>query len=181
MDKDDLVALSKRISYLLRHGARREGVSIDDHGWIDLDHLLDWLNYKPGSRATLDDVQIIVQGNDKQRFEIAGSKIRAVQGHSMAVDLELVPAEPPAILFHGTASRFVQAILEKGLLKMGRQHVHLSATIDQAMLVGKRHGSPVVFMIDAAAMHVDEFMFYRSKNGVWLVDEVPIKYLVLMA
>jgi len=179
MDNDRNVSLSKRMSYLLRHGAQREGVAIDEHGWMDITDLLAWLNRKPRSRFTIEDVQIVVRDNDKQRFEISGSKIRAVQGHSMAIDLDLAPAEPPATLYHGTASRFVGNILDKGLLKMQRQHVHLSSTVEQALIVGKRHGSPVVFHVNAAAMLQDGFTFYLSKNGVWLVDHVPPEYLSL--
>jgi putative RNA 2'-phosphotransferase len=175
--KIDDISLSKRISFLLRHGAVREHVPIDEQGWVFVSDLLAWLNREGNRRVDAAAIARIVETNDKQRFELAGDKIRAVQGHSIAVDPDLQPATPPAILFHGTATRFVPAILSKGLLKMGRQHVHLSATADTALLVGKRHGQPAVFQVDAAAMARDGFTFYLSKNGVWLVDHVPSTYL----
>ena len=171
------VAVSKRISYLLRHGAVRERVPIDGHGWVLVADLLEWLNRGGNPRVAEADIARVVAGNDKQRFELAGGKIRAVQGHSIAVDPGLQPATPPAVLYHGTATRFVQSILADGLLKMGRQHVHLSSTADQALTVGKRHGQPAVFRVDAAAMARDGFTFYLSRNGVWLVDRVPTAYL----
>ncbi len=171
------VAVSKRISYLLRHGAVRERVPIDEHGWVLVADLLAWLNRGGIPRVAEADIARVVAGNDKQRFELAGCKIRAVQGHSIAVDPGLQLAAPPPVLYHGTATRFVQSILADGLLKMGRQHVHLSSTADQALTVGNRHGRPAVFRVDAAAMAHDGFTFYLSKNDVWLVDGVPTAYL----
>ncbi len=176
MNVDD-IALSKRMSFLLRHGAMQEHVPIDEQGWVFVSDLLEWLNRGGNRRVDTAAIVRVVDTNDKQRFELAGDKIRAVQGHSIVVDPDLQPASPPAILYHGTATRFIPAILAKGLLKMGRQHVHLSTALDQAFVVGKRHGQPAVFLVDAAAMARDGFKFYLSKNGVWLVDHVPSTYL----
>ncbi len=175
--KTDEISLSKRMSFLLRHGAVREGVPIDEQGWVLVADLLAWLNRGGNRRVDAAAIARVVETNDKQRFELAGDKIRAVQGHSIAVDPGLQSAIPPAVLYHGTATRSVESILSKGLLKMSRQQVHLSTTADAALLVGKRHGQPAVFHIDAEAMARDGFTFYLSKNGVWLVDHVPSTYL----
>lgn len=177
---DDDIKASKRMAFLLRHGAVREHVPIDENGWVLVADLLAWLNRGAHRDVTEVDVARVVASNDKQRFELADSKIRAVQGHSIEVDPGLQPATPPAVLYHGTATRFVPSIKSKGLLKMGRQHVHLSTTADQALAVGKRHGQPAVFQVDAAAMTRDGFIFHVSKNGVWLVDHVPSSYLSMV-
>ena len=128
------------------------------------------------SRAELDEV---VARNNKQRFAFdeSGTRIRASQGHSVPVDLELEPREPPATLYHGTGASAVAAIQREGLRKMRRHHVHLSPDMATAVIVGRRHGHPVVFTIDAAAMRHDDYTFFRAENGVWLVDAVPPAYL----
>ena len=105
------------------------------------------------------------------------TKIRASQGHSVDIDLNLDPIVPPNILYHGTATRFLNSIKEKGLIKGTRQHVHLSDNVKTAITVGQRHGSPVVLAVLASEMHKAGFLFYRSDNGVWLTDNVPYKYV----
>src|SRR5262249_45035264 len=119
--------------------------------------------------------------NDKQRFSFddSGEKIRANQGHSAPVDLQLSPQTPPDVLFHGTAAHVVDQILKTGVKRMSRHHVHLSTTIETAKAVGKRHGKPIILRVDSAAMSRDGVVFYCSDNGVWLVDEVPPQYLGL--
>jgi putative RNA 2'-phosphotransferase len=131
------------------------------------------------SREELD---LVVWNCDKQRFafDVTGSRIRANEGHSTAVDLELVPVEPPVELHHGTARRFLEPILREGLRKMARHHVHLSADTGTARRVGSRHGEPVVLVVAAAAMHQDRHLFFRAANGVWLVEHVPPRYLRLL-
>ncbi|MEZ4617799.1 MAG: RNA 2'-phosphotransferase [Caldilineaceae bacterium] len=118
--------------------------------------------------------------NNKQcfRFNDDGTRIRANQGHSIAVELNLRPQVPPARLFHGTATRFLDAIQREGLQRQSRQHVHLSADEKTAHKVGQRHGKPVILTVDAAAMHADGHLFYLSDNGVWLTDHVPVHYLI---
>ena len=130
----------------------------------------------PLSRAELDEV---VRRSDKQRFSFddTGSRIRANQGHSVEVDLQLEPVAPPPVLYHGTGERSATAVSTTGLKKMSRHHVHLSTDIPTAKAVGARHGRPVIFEVDAAAMHAAGSVFYRSANGVWLVDHVPPEYL----
>jgi putative RNA 2'-phosphotransferase len=169
----DRVKLSKRLSYHLRHAPGEIGLSLEPGGWVAVDALLAALRI---TRAELDDV---VAWNPKQRFSFdeSGARIRANQGHSVNVDLQLDPAEPPAVLYHGTGARTVDVILKEGLQKMSRHHVHLSADRDTAEKVGARHGRPHVLVVDAAAMRADGFVFFRSENGVWLVDAVPPKYL----
>jgi putative RNA 2'-phosphotransferase len=133
----------------------------------------------PLTRAELEEV---VARNDKQRFAFdpTGRRIRANQGHSIPVELGLEPATPPAVLYHGTGHCAVESISRVGLSRMRRRHVHLSGDIPTARRVGARHGRPTVFAVDAAAMHQAGHTFYRSPNGVWLVDSVPPQYLHLI-
>ena len=128
----------------------------------------------------METLERIVRENNKQRYSFNGdgTKIRANQGHSIQVDVELKAAQPPKYLYHGTASRFLPAIQKEGIRKMSRQHVHLSGDFETAMAVGKRHGIPVVITIDAGAMARDGVAFYRSENGVWLCGHVEPKYFV---
>jgi putative RNA 2'-phosphotransferase len=171
----EITRISKTLSYHLRHRSDALGITLEPGGWVRVDALLAALarNGTAISRAELDEV---VARNSKQRFafDAGGERIRANQGHSVDVDLELEPVEPPAVLFHGTSRRTLDAILRDGLRKMGRHHVHLSA--DTA---GARHGAPVVLAVDAAAMHAAGHVFFLSANGVWLVDAVPPAFLRL--
>ncbi len=178
MDPQRLVKVSKYLSKHLRHQPQRLGLRLQPGGWVEIDDLLQALarNNFPLSRSELEEV---VRLNDKQRYSIddTGTRIRANQGHSVDVDLQLEPAEPPAVLFHGTGQGTVRLIQSGGLKKMGRHHVHLSPDFETAVRVGRRHGTPVVFAVDCAAMRRDGVLFYRSDNGVWLVDAVPPEYL----
>jgi putative RNA 2'-phosphotransferase len=174
----DVVRLSKRLSYVLRHAPASVGLTLDAAGWVDVDDLLAALaaNGTALTRAQLDDV---VARNDKQRFALdpTGTRIRASQGHSVPVELGHRPSEPPAELFHGTVERFLPAVLDQGLRRGNRHAVHLSADVDTARRVGRRRGRPVVLRVDAAALAADGATFTRSDNGVWLVDAVPPRYL----
>ncbi|MEU7530817.1 RNA 2'-phosphotransferase [Saccharothrix sp. NPDC042600] len=171
MDERDVVRLSKRMSKHLRHQPERLGLTLDAAGWVDLDEFVRKLG------TTHEDVREVVARNDKRRFTIAGGRIRANQGHTVAVDLDLPPAEPPAVLYHGTVARHLPDIMRDGLLPMARHDVHLSATIDTAVRVGARRGKPVVLEVDAAAMHAAGHEFRVSANGVWLTATVPPRYL----
>jgi len=135
-----------------------------------------------GHRISRDDLATIVRDDAKQRYAFSedGTRIRANQGHSIDVELGLQELTPPALLYHGTATRFREAILREGLKSMARHHVHLSADEATAIAVGKRHGKPLVFRIAAADMAAAGVKFYRSANGVWLVDSVPPQYLAEM-
>ena len=169
----DVVGVSKRLSYVLRHRPDSVGLTLDDAGWVAVDALLAAVHL---TRAQLEQV---VAGNDKRRFAFDGSgtRIRASQGHSVAVDLGYAPAAPPAELFHGTVERFLPSILAEGLRPGNRHAVHLSVDRATAEQVGARRGRPVVLRVDAAAMVHDGVVFTRSDNGVWLVDTVPPRYL----
>jgi len=178
MDETRLVRISKFLSKHLRHDPERLGLTLAEGGWVPIDELLAACTSQgfPINRAELDEV---VARSDKQRFAIdpSGTRIRANQGHSVAVDLQLEPAEPPDVLYHGTGHRVAEVIEQQGLLKMGRHHVHLSGDVPTAERVGARHGRPVVFAVDAAAIRRAGHTFYRSANGVWLVDHVPAAFL----
>jgi putative RNA 2'-phosphotransferase len=132
-----------------------------------------------GNPVARDQLERVVAENDKQRFAFDASRtrIRASQGHSVPVELDLQPAQPPDVLYHGTASRFLKSILASGLRAGNRQHVHLSGDVDTARKVGARHGFPVVLRVDTARMRADGILFYRSDNGVWLTGPVAPRYL----
>ena len=177
-DNARLVKVSRYLAKHLRHQPERLGLVLEPGGWVSVDDLLAACvaHRFPLTREELDRV---VAENDKRRysFDETGTRIRANQGHTVAVDLELVPVEPPAVLFHGTVERSVDAILADGLRPMGRHHVHLSPDIETARKVGGRRGRPVVLEVDAAAMHAAGHEFSVSDNGVWLTDEVPPDFL----
>lgn len=175
------VKTSKFLSLVLRHAPETIGLELDANGWVDVDELLAACSAN-GRRLSIDVLEEVVFTNDKQRFAFSedGRHIRANQGHSVEVDLALQPTLPPAMLFHGTATRFLDAIRAEGLRKMSRQHVHLSSTEDQARRVGARHGKPIVLTVNAQAMAAASTMFYISANGVWLTDAVPVEFLLGM-
>lgn len=173
-----LVSSSKFLSLILRHQPEAIGLSLDANGWANIDELIALANSKgrPLNRTLLDEV---VATNDKKRFIISEdcTRIRANQGHSIAVDLALQAQEPPVTLYHGTATRFLQAIRQQGLLHGSRQHVHLSMDRAVAINVGQRHGLPVVLTVMAEAMHEQGHGFYQSENGVWLTEHVPVSFI----
>jgi putative RNA 2'-phosphotransferase len=179
----DLRAMSKEISkflsYVLRHAPDSIGLNLDANGWADVDELLAKAADKAGRRIDLDTLRGVVAENDKQRFTLSedGRRVRAAQGHSVAVDLDLAPSEPPPRLYHGTATRNLDAILAEGLKPGRRLQVHLSLEPETARKVGARHGKPSVLTVDAGAMHGDGHQFFRADNGVWLTDSVPARYL----
>jgi putative RNA 2'-phosphotransferase len=171
---------SKFLSYVLRHAPEAIGLKMDERGWASVEHLLTCANAS-GRRLSRELLLDVVRTNDKQRFALSedGLSIRASQGHSVAVNLDLKAQLPPDTLFHGTARRSVTSILQDGLQPMNRQHVHLSLDYETAVKVGQRHGKPVVLKIDAKAMHEQGHVFFLSDNGVWLTEVVPVEYLVL--
>lgn len=171
---------SKFLSFVLRHKPEAIGLALDENGWADIDELINKGNTS-GEASNLDKtlIQEVVDTSDKKRFIISddGQRIRANQGHSINVDLQLKPVTPPEFLYHGTATRFLDSILKEGLKPQQRQHVHLSTDIDTATAVGQRYGKPVILTIKALLMHEQGFVFYRSENGVWLTEQVPHSYL----
>jgi len=180
MDDKRRKTISKFMSRVLRHKPQNIGITIEYNGaWADTSALLEGMN-KTGFKVTLDEIKEVVATNDKQRFKFSDefyTKIRANQGHSIDVDLGYEPAEPPFLLYHGTAGKFIGSIKSEGLIAKTRQHVHLSADKETALKVGRRHGSPVILTINSAKMHEDGFRFYLSDNGVWLTDKVPVEYI----
>ncbi|MEP0871676.1 RNA 2'-phosphotransferase [Trichocoleus desertorum AS-A10] len=181
MNSDRLVKVSKYLSKHLRHQPERLGLALGAGGWVAVEELLAACaqHQFPLSREELEEV---VATSDKKRFSFdgTGTLIRANQGHSVEVDLQLEPQVPPNVLYHGTGDRAVAMILQSGLNKMSRHHVHLSRDVETARKVGARHGRPVVFAIDAVAMHQAGYLFFCAENGVWLVDQIPSKYLTIL-
>lgn len=173
------IKLGRFLSLVLRHDPSAAGISLDGHGWADVKELLAGVS-RTGRKIDMDTLERIVRENNKQRYSFNEdhTRIRANQGHSLSVDVELREETPPQYLYHGTATRFFPAIQREGIRKMSRQYVHLSGDFETAMAVGKRHGIPMVVTINAAAMARDGVTFYRSKNGVWLCEHVEPKYFV---
>lgn len=174
----ELIAGSKWLCWALRHDPTAAGLVLDPQGWAELDDVLA-AAARHDHPLTPAELKLIVTTSDKQRFALSddGRRIRANQGHSVTVDLGLVPQVPPEVLYHGTAECFVAAILSEGLRRGARQHVHLSADQATASSVGVRHARLVLLTVAAARMHADRLPFFRSTNGVWLADAVPPEYL----
>jgi putative RNA 2'-phosphotransferase len=176
---DRIVETSKFLSYVLRHQPDAIGIALDSEGWTDIAALVA-AAAQHGRRLDRALIEEIVRSNDKKRFALSndGLRIRAVQGHSTAtVQLQHVETVPPPVLYHGTATRFLDAIRREGLRAGARHHVHLSQEHVTAVAVGSRHGKPAVLRVDAARMAADGFRFFLSENGVWLTNEVPASYL----
>ncbi|HEX6181838.1 MAG TPA: RNA 2'-phosphotransferase [Chitinophagaceae bacterium] len=170
--------ISKFLSFVLRHKPEHIGIELDENGWTDVQTLVEKVNQN-GITLTFELLKHIVDTNSKKRFAFNENfdKIRASQGHSIDVELGYVAQQPPAILYHGTAEKSVNSILEQGLQKQNRHHVHLSIDIETAKNVGQRHGEVFIFEVLSGEMHSAGFEFFLSENGVWLTDTVPPIYL----
>jgi putative RNA 2'-phosphotransferase len=177
MSKNE-INISKFLSLVLRHQPETIAITLDQNGWADVNDLIEKAN-NYGIKFDRETLNHIVATNPKKRFAFNDTldKIRASQGHSVEIELGYTNQKPPEILFHGTAEKFVQSILDTGLEKGNRQQVHLSADFETAIKVGQRHGKPFVFKVLAEKMYNDNFEFFISDNGVWLTDNVPTKYL----
>lgn len=175
----DAHAVSRTLSYWLRHAPEAGGFALDAEGWAHTDEVLAGLRSRFGD-VDFDGLLRVVETNDKQRFEFSPdlARLRARQGHSVEVDLALSPRTPPTILYHGTSERFAAAIFAKGLLPMGRHHVHLSHDLETARRVGARRKEPIVLEVAAGRMHAAGHRFFVTGNRVWLVDRVPPEFLV---
>ncbi|CAL1165966.1 unnamed protein product [Cladocopium goreaui] len=178
MSDQSTVKTSKLLSLVLRHRPEAIGIEVDPHGWASVEEIIAGAR-RQGTSIDRESIARAVRENDKQRFTLSddGNRIRANQGHSIKVDLELAPLEPPPQVFHGTVARFLDSIRQQGLVPGTRQHVHLSADEKTALIVGSRRGKPIVLEVDSGAMSRDGLPFYRSANGVWLTDFVPARYL----
>lgn len=177
--KDRTVRISKFLSLVLRHQPEKIGLRLDKSGWASVDRLIEAAR-ENGIEFTLEELQYVVANNDKKRFAFSpdGLLIRASQGHSIEIELGYEPVEPPEVLYHGTAESFLTSIRERGLIKGKRHHVHLSADVETAMKVGRRHGKPIALRVEARQMRREGLVFYLSENGVWLTEHVPVQYLV---
>lgn len=168
---------SKFISLILRHKPEIIGITLDEHGWANVDELIAGIaKTHPIDMAILEQ---IVAEDEKQRYSFNEDKtlIRANQGHSIPVDVELEEKQPPEILYHGTGEKYVSSINEQGLIPKSRLYVHLSKDEETAVKVGQRHGKPVIYKVKSGEMYNDGYKFFRSVNGVWLTKSVPVKYL----
>jgi len=177
--------VSRLLSEVLRHKPEKLGLTLNKNGYVTVGKLLDQLEVH-GYDTDYEELMEIVETNNKKRFEIKKADfgdngyddlIRAAQGHSVKVDLELKREKPPTFLYHGTVRKSVNKIIKSGMSKMNRHAIHLSVDTETAINVGSRRGNPILLKIFAGAMHVDGYKFYQSSNGVWLTDEVPPKYL----
>ena len=173
--------LSVFISLVLRHKPDAAGINLDEHGWANVEELIDGIN-NTGRKIDLKILEEIVRTDNKQRYSFNEDKtlIRANQGHSIPVDVELKEQEPPELLYHGTADRFIKAIMTEGLKPMSRLYVHLSKDIETANKVGKRHGNPVILKVHSGQMYQAGIKFFLSENGVWLTENVDVKYMEKM-
>lgn len=176
-----LLNTSRYISLILRHKPEVIGIELDEHGWANVAQLIAGVNRT--HPLTIELLEQIVANDNKGRFAFNEDKtcIRANQGHSVPVDVELTQTEPPEILYYGTSEKYVEGIHAQGLLSKSRLFVHLSADIETAKKVGARHGKPVIYQVNTAQMKMDGFIFYRSVNGVWLTKTVPAKYLEIIS
>lgn len=176
--KPEYKQISKFLSLILRHDPGKIGLQLDDSGWADVNELISKANAH-NNQLNVDNLKEVVETNDKKRFAFNENKtkIRASQGHSIKVDLEYKPIQPPEFLFHGTVGKFREDIKRKGLLKMGRHHVHLSSDAETATKVAARRGVPIILTVRSGDMYRDGIEFYQSDNGVWLTDTVASKYL----
>lgn len=172
-----LTETSKFLSLILRHKPEVIGLSLDEHGWARVDEVIAGISKT--RRFDRNMLEEIVRTDSKQRYAFNEDKtlIRANQGHSIYVDVELDAAKPPDILWHGTGEKYVSFIEKSGLLPKGRLYVHISADRETAYKVGRRHGKAVIYKVLAGKMWVDGYTFYCSKNGVWLTEKVPVEYL----
>jgi putative RNA 2'-phosphotransferase len=172
------IKLSKILSLVLRHQPDLIGITLDEQGWVTVADLKKKAAAY-GKSFSAEELEYIVDTNSKKRFAFSGDKlrIRASQGHSIEIDLGYVRQIPPEVLYHGTATRYIESILKSGLNKRKRTHVHLSSDRETAIKVGQRHGNPVVLEVAAGAMQEASHLFYLSENGVWLTDAVPAVFL----
>ena len=183
MTDRERVTTSKFISLILRHKPEKAGIALDENGWADVCALLEGVNKYGRVAFTFDDLKELVATNEKRRFAFNDdcTKIRANQGHSVTVDVDLTEAQPPEILYHGTSSKSLDSILKTGIKALERLYVHLSIDVKTAYNVGdRRRGEPTVLVVDALKMHKDGIKFFLSANGIWLTAFVPVEYIRIL-
>lgn len=171
---------SKYISLILRHKPETIGISLDEHGWANVNELI--AGVSKTHPINMDILEQIVAEDEKQRYSFNEDKtfIRANQGHSIPVDVEFEEKEPPEILFHGTGEKYVDSINKSGLIPKSRLYVHLSSNEETAHKVGTRHGKPVIYKVKSKEMYQDGYKFFCSVNGVWLTKAVPVRYIEII-
>lgn len=174
----NLTKLGRYISLILRHHPEVIGIELDEHGWANVEELIAGIA-KDNPGFSMEILEEIVATNNKNRYSFNEdkTKIRANQGHSVQVDVELEEKEPPEFLWHGTAEKYVESIDAQGLISKNRLYVHLSKDVETAENVGKRHGKVVIYKVRTGQMYRDGYKFYLSVNGVWLTERVPARYL----
>jgi putative RNA 2'-phosphotransferase len=179
MDNKRMVKISKFLSLVLRHKPEVIGLTIDENGWADVRQLMK----KSTISFDFNELKYVVDSNDKKRFVFSSDfcEIRAAQGHSIDVDLDLKEIIPNDIVYHGTSTDRVSSILKSGINKGKRHAVHLSKDENTAGNVGKRHGKLVILSIDAKKMIIDGHHFFESDNGVILIDFVPSEYITVLS
>ena len=177
MIKLSLTEISKYIALILRHKPEEIGITLDEHGWANVEELIQGI--AKTNPFNMDMLEEIVATDNKQRYSFNEDRtlIRANQGHSIPVDVELEECVPPEVLYHGTGEKYTGSIDARGLIPKSRLYVHLSHERETAVKVGLRHGKPVIYLVQSGDMNRDGFKFYESVNGVWLTKEVPVKYL----
>lgn len=177
----DYSELSKEISHALRHAPEEYGLTLDEQGWVLVKDLIDTLKKQEKySDLMLKDIADMIQVSEKKRHELTGDRIRALYGHSTEEKIKKDAIQPPDVLYHGTAHKFLQKILQQGLIPKDRQYVHLSQDMETAITVGKRRDTdPVVLRIDALTAWKDGINFYRGNDTIWLADEIPAKYITV--
>lgn len=176
---NSLTKMSKFISKILRHKPEIIGISLDECGWANVQELISGINAAGRQHIDMSMLEEIVRTDEKQRYSFNEdrTKIRANQGHSIPVDLNLESQIPPDILYHGTGLQSVPSISRQGLLPMGRMYVHLSKDYETAVKVGQRHGRCCVYEVNTLQMAKDNYIFYQSANHVWLTEYIPVQYL----
>lgn len=174
----NLIKVSRYLSLILRHKPETIGITLDKRGWANVKKLIEGIS-KDYPGFDMDILEEIVRADEKQRYSFNEDRalIRANQGHSIPVDVELEQVEPPEYLYHGTGEKYIDSIWRSGLIPKSRLYVHLSGDEETAKNVGERHGEPVVLRVKSKAMHDQGFIFYKSKNGVWLTERVPVEFL----
>jgi putative RNA 2'-phosphotransferase len=175
-----LTDTSRFISLILRHKPEVIGIELDEHGWASVEELISGVARTRDFNMEM--LEEIVRSDEKKRYSFNAdkTKIRANQGHSVAVDVELKEQAPPRVLYHGTGEKYVTSIEKSGLIPKTRLYVHLSCEAETAKKVGARHGTPVIFKVDTERMEKDGYKFFVSENGVWLTKSVPAKYLEII-
>lgn len=174
----NLENISRYMSLILRHKPDVIGISLDEHGWANVNEFINGIA-KNNAGFNMESLEEIVRTDSKQRYSFNDDKtlIRANQGHSIPVDVELKEKEPPEYLYHGTGEKYVESINRQGLIPKSRLYVHLSKNVKTAESVGERHGRPIVYLVHSCKMYKDGYKFYLSANGVWLTKKVPVEYL----